>query len=46
MLTVDLLHEFELGIVKSVFRHLLQLLYAINPGMVIVLNDQCVYILS
>ena len=30
-LTVDLLHEFELGIFKSVFRHLLWLLHAINP---------------
>ncbi|KIM62638.1 hypothetical protein SCLCIDRAFT_119251 [Scleroderma citrinum Foug A] len=30
-LTVDLLHEFELGIFKSVFKHLLWLLHAINP---------------
>ena len=30
-LTVDLLHEFELGIFKSVFKHLLRLLHAINP---------------
>ena len=27
---MDLLHEFELGVFKSVFRHLLRLLYAIN----------------
>ena len=46
MLVVDILHEFELGIFKSVFRHLLRLLYAINPGMVTVLNDRCVYTLS
>ena len=46
MLTVDILHEFELGIFKLVFRHLLRLLHAINPDMVVVLNDQCVCILS
>ena len=28
---MDLLHEFELGVFKSVFRHLLRLLHAINP---------------
>ncbi|KIM61037.1 hypothetical protein SCLCIDRAFT_26188 [Scleroderma citrinum Foug A] len=38
MLVVDLLHEFELGIFKSVFRHLLRLLYTIDPGMIAVLN--------
>ena len=30
-LTVDLLHEFELGVFKAVFKHLLRLLHAINP---------------
>jgi len=30
-LVVDILHEFELGVFKSVFRHLLRLLHAINP---------------
>ena len=45
MLVVNLLHEFELGIFKSVFRHLLRLLYAIDPGMIAVLNGRCVYIL-
>ena len=28
MLVVDLLHEFELGVWKSLFMHLVQLLYA------------------
>ena len=46
MLTVDLLHELELGIIKSVFRHLLRLLHTINPGLIVVLNDWCVCILS
>ena len=30
-LVVDILHEFELGMFKSVFGHLLRLLHAINP---------------
>ncbi|KIO00575.1 hypothetical protein M404DRAFT_152488 [Pisolithus tinctorius Marx 270] len=37
---VDLLHEFKLGIFKSVFRHLLRLLYMIHPDTVIQLNEQ------
>ncbi|KIO07303.1 hypothetical protein M404DRAFT_136171 [Pisolithus tinctorius Marx 270] len=40
IVTVDLLHEFELGIFKSVFRHLLRLLYVIHPDTVIQLNEQ------
>ncbi|KIJ58626.1 hypothetical protein HYDPIDRAFT_33994 [Hydnomerulius pinastri MD-312] len=40
MLVVDLLHEFELGIFKSVFKHLIRLLYAINPGLVAALNKR------
>jgi hypothetical protein len=42
LLVVDLLHEFELGIFKSVFKHLLRLLYAINPSIVSTLNDRWV----
>ncbi|KIK14700.1 hypothetical protein PISMIDRAFT_17112 [Pisolithus microcarpus 441] len=38
MFTVNLLHEFELGVFKSVFRHLLRLLYAINPEAINILN--------
>ena len=40
MLVVDLLHEFELGVFKAVFRHLLRLLYAIDPSKVPILNHQ------
>jgi hypothetical protein len=34
MLVVDLLHEFELGIWKSVFIHLLRILEAINENLI------------
>ncbi|KAG2055898.1 hypothetical protein BDR06DRAFT_981635 [Suillus hirtellus] len=39
MLVVNLLHEFELGVFKSVFKHLIRLLYAINPEWIGVLNE-------
>ncbi len=32
MLVVDLLHEFELGIWKGLFTHLIRLLYAAGKG--------------
>jgi len=32
MLVVDLLHEFELGVWKSLFMHLIRVLYAAAPG--------------
>jgi hypothetical protein len=32
MLVVDLLHEFELGVWKAIFTHLLRILYASAPG--------------
>jgi len=32
MLVVDLMHEFELGIWKAIFAHLVRLLYAAGPG--------------
>jgi hypothetical protein len=32
MLVVDLLHEFELGVWKAIFTHLLRILYAAAPG--------------
>jgi len=34
MLVVDLLHEFELGVWKVIFTHLLRLLNAAKQGMV------------
>jgi len=32
MLVVDLLHEFELGVWKAIFTHLIRLLYAAVPA--------------
>lgn len=32
MLVVDLLHEFELGVWKSLFTHLIRLLHAAGRG--------------
>jgi hypothetical protein len=32
MLVVDLLHEFELGVWKSLFTHLIRLLHAAQAG--------------
>ena len=32
MLVVDLLHEFELGVWKSLFTHLIRLLYSADKG--------------
>ena len=40
MLVIDLMHEFELGVWKSVFLHLIRILYAAgtNGGLVAELN--------
>ena len=39
-LVIDLMHEFELGILKSVLKHLVRILYALDPGLIIVLNER------
>jgi hypothetical protein len=44
MRVVDLLHEFELGVFKSIFKHLTRLLYTINNESVVLLNKQYVFI--
>ena len=46
MLVVDLLHEFELGIWKALFTHLIRILYAAasNGSLVAELDLRCVYI--
>ena len=30
---VDIMHEFELGVWKALFIHLLRILQAVNPGL-------------
>ena len=49
MLVVDLLHEFELGVWKTLFAHLIRLLYAAGGGtdkLVLELDRRSVLILS
>ena len=40
MLVVDQLHEFELGVWKSLFKHLVRILEAAGPEKVQVLNER------
>jgi hypothetical protein len=40
MLVVDLMHEFELGVWKNIFTHLIRILYAVNPALVIELDSR------
>jgi hypothetical protein len=40
MFTVDLLHEFELGVWKATFTHLLRILYAHGDGKIQELNKR------
>ena len=42
ILTVDLMHDFELGVFKSILTHLLQLLYAVNQDAIELLNTRYV----
>ena len=41
MLVPDLLHEFELGVWKSIYKHLLRLLYAYGGDAIQQLNMRC-----
>jgi beta-lactamase regulating signal transducer with metallopeptidase domain len=41
MLIVDLMHEFEQGVWKNLFIHLLHILHACNPALVIKLDQRC-----
>jgi hypothetical protein len=45
MLVVDIMHEFELGVWKAIFTHLIRLLYAAGPGgrLVTELDRRCVF---
>lgn len=44
MLVVDLMHEFELGVWKALFIHLIRILNAENPIQVHTLDHRCVHI--
>ena len=39
-LVVDLMHEFELGVLKSILKHLFQIIYTIDPHKIDILNKQ------
>lgn len=43
MLVVDFMHEFELGVWKALFTHLIRVLYAAAPSgrLVAVLDERC-----
>jgi hypothetical protein len=40
ILIVDLLHEFELGVLKSVLTHLLRIIHAVNARGIDILNER------
>jgi hypothetical protein len=40
LFTPDLLHEFELGVWKAVFIHLIRLLYAVGGDGIQILNER------
>ncbi|KIK11948.1 hypothetical protein PISMIDRAFT_121800, partial [Pisolithus microcarpus 441] len=42
IIVVDLMHEFELGILKNVLQHLIRILYAVNPANVARLSERYV----
>ena len=43
MLVVDLLHEFELGVWKAIFTHLLHILESFKDGKLHELDCRCVH---
>jgi len=42
MFVPDLLHEFELGVWKAIFTHLMRILYAAGDSGIQALNWRCV----
>ena len=48
MLVVDLMHEFELGVWKAIFTHLIRILYAASPSGTLVseLNKRYMFVFS
>jgi hypothetical protein len=42
MLVVDLMHEFELGVWKALFIHLLRILQAYDKSLLVELDRRCV----
>ena len=40
MLVVDLMHKFELGVLKSIVKHLLRIIHAVDPRKIDILNER------
>ena len=40
MLVVDLMHEFEYGVLKSVVKHLFRIIYTVDPRNINTLNHR------
>lgn len=40
MLVVDLLHEFELGALKQILKHIIRIIHAVNPTHIHILNKR------
>lgn len=40
LFVIDLMHEFELGVFKALFIHLIRICYAIGPHAVQILNER------
>lgn len=45
MLVPDLLHEFELGVWKAIFTHLMRILNAKGDDSIQKLNERCVFLI-
>ena len=45
MFVPDLLHEFELGVWKATFTHLMRILYACGGTAIQILNHRCVLLI-
>ncbi len=43
LFVIDLMHEFELGVFKALFIHLIRICYAIGPHVVQILNERFAY---
>lgn len=37
---VDIMHESELGVAKTILRHLIRILYCVGPGSIALLNER------
>jgi hypothetical protein len=40
MFVVDLMHDFELGVWRAIFIHLLRIVEAINPNLLVILDQR------